>query len=877
MNGENERIKRIEEFLLDPERALFTTLEEFRTLIAEILPVISKIDFATLETLKGEDGKTPRRGVDYMTQADIDALEAFILSKMPRADVDFASIEATEAFIKSEIAKIPRVKGDKGDPGTPGRPGKDGSPDSGADILRKLRDLGKNQGLQIKDIRGLENRIKLYNTAVDELAALKQAFEDQRVVIPANTSGGGSTPSGTEWGSITGTLSDQTDLQNALDAKQTTLVSGTNIKTINGTSLLGSGDIVIGGSVAWGAITGTLSDQTDLQTALNAKASTATTISAGTGLTGGGSLAANRTISLDSASIASLALADTALQDITGLVTQGTNVTITGTGTSGDPYVVNASSTDISGKADTNLGNLASVAINADLDPASDNAVSLGDGTHAFSDLFLGSGAVINFANGNAVLTHSSGILTVSTGDLRVTTAGTDATSVVTVGGTQTLTDKTLTSPVINVGSDAEGDLYYRNSSGDFTRLPIGTDGQVLSTDGDIPVWDDFSGGPTALTMFAKPEVNISGGTAVQMNTNTTAMVGVVNVTGTISPNVIFIRKTAIGSAGNFKVALFTTDGQTKIFEETFASGSSTGVGLYQFSSSVTIPAGKYYIMVVPVSSTDFSANFGTTQGIGGTTGSDSLYSDGGSAYAYEGTLTVTAGTIPTTFDPALITPTNNRTLLVRLDTLTSFIYTTSGTWVCPAGVTSVLIRCWGGGGGGGGGNGQVGGGGGGGAYAEKVIAVTPGNSYTVNVGTGGAGNGVSSNTGSAGGDSYFIDATTVMAKGGLGGKNDAAFCKGGLASASVGDTKYSGGDGTQGDNGGGGGGAGTTAAGSNASGSTGGTGGSLFGGRGGNGGAAGFDGQNGSVRGGGGGGGQSGAGAGASSGARGEVQIIPQ
>lgn len=47
------------------------------------------------------------------------------------------------------------------------------------------------------------------------------------------------------WGSIGGTLSDQTDLQSALDAKQDTLVSGTNIKTINSESLLGSGNITI--------------------------------------------------------------------------------------------------------------------------------------------------------------------------------------------------------------------------------------------------------------------------------------------------------------------------------------------------------------------------------------------------------------------------------------------------------------------------------------------------------------------------------------------------------------------------------------------------------------------------------------------------------
>lgn len=47
------------------------------------------------------------------------------------------------------------------------------------------------------------------------------------------------------WGNITGTLSDQTDLNTALSGKQATLVSGTNIKTINNNSLLGSGNISV--------------------------------------------------------------------------------------------------------------------------------------------------------------------------------------------------------------------------------------------------------------------------------------------------------------------------------------------------------------------------------------------------------------------------------------------------------------------------------------------------------------------------------------------------------------------------------------------------------------------------------------------------------
>jgi len=76
------------------------------------------------------------------------------------------------------------------------------------------------------------------------------------------------------WGSITGTLASQADLAAALAAKQDALVSGTNIKTLNGSTILGSGDLVISASAAWGGITGTLSAQTDLNTALGLKANT---------------------------------------------------------------------------------------------------------------------------------------------------------------------------------------------------------------------------------------------------------------------------------------------------------------------------------------------------------------------------------------------------------------------------------------------------------------------------------------------------------------------------------------------------------------------------------------------------------------------------
>lgn len=103
---------------------------------------------------------------------------------------------------------------------------------------------------------------------------------------------------------------------------------------------------------------------------------------------------------------------------------------------------------------------------------ANDSGAIGASGT-AFSDLFLASGAVIDFAAGNSVITHSSGVLTVSTGDLRVTTAGTNTASVVTVGGTQTLTAKTLTSPVITTSPTAAGATW--TDLGTVTTVALAT------------------------------------------------------------------------------------------------------------------------------------------------------------------------------------------------------------------------------------------------------------------------------------------------------------------------------------------------------------------------------------------------------------------
>jgi len=195
-------------------------------------------------------------------------------------------------------------------------------------------------------------------------------------------------------------------------------------------------------------------------------------------------------------------------------------------------------------------------------------------------------------------------------------------------------------------------------------------------------------------------------------------------------------------------------------------------------------------------------------------------------------------------------------------------------TFEVPAGVALLIAECWGGSGNGGNGSpDRSGGGGGGGAYVSHTIAVIP--EATINLHVGGIA-----------GDSWVVDNTTVLAKGGATAADNASG-QGGQASASIGTTKFSGGNGGTGEvtdfmqpAGGGGGGSsaspsGNGNAGQNGSGGVGGSGGSLpEGGTGGNG-ASDIEnnGSPGTAPGGGGGGG-SGLSGGLGAGAIGKVRI---
>ena len=167
---------------------------------------------------------------------------------------------------------------------------------------------------------------------------------------------------------------------------------------------------------------------------------------------------------------------------------------------------------------------------------------------------------------------------------------------------------------------------------------------------------------------------------------------------------------------------------------------------------------------------------------------------------------------------------------------MTTVTFTSSGTWTCPAGVTTVDAQCWAVGGTGGSAlsGSHSGGGGGGGEYAEETtLAVTAGNVYTFTI---------------SGNTSFPGDAVTVTAHAGANASGESAGAGGTGSTNTIHFDGGAGGTGFTGSNkgaGGGGGAAGVGGAGgtgANAGGSTPGASGGSGTGGGGNGGGGGSD-----------------------------------
>ncbi len=147
---------------------------------------------------------------------------------------------------------------------------------------------------------------------------------------------------------------------------------------------------------------------------------------------------------------------------------------------------------------------------------------------------------------------------------------------------TQTLTNKTLTSPVVNVGSDATGDMYYRNA-GVLTRIPAGTDNQIMKLNGTTPNWETET-----VTVNASTTVAGIVEEATQSETDNGTTIGATGARLFVNPSSIRPINGGDGSDGALTVSSGTTNidlGSSAFFVKNYSSISITGTGKVTFTN----------------------------------------------------------------------------------------------------------------------------------------------------------------------------------------------------------------------------------------------------------------------------------------------------
>lgn len=170
--------------------------------------------------------------------------------------------------------------------------------------------------------------------------------------------------------------------------------------------------------------------------------------------------------------------------------------------------------------------------------------------------------------------------------------------------------------------------------------------------------------GAAATTAFPKPVLGTSGLTSPFRATNTQMYFGLVELTEYITVNKLSFYVASYTSSGTFKVAIYSQDGGTKLLEITSATISSANqLVTTTVSPAVTLLPGKYYVAHLST-----GGNFEVANHALGASMFSYMNLVTGEVY-YQGYKTVTASTIPSTFDPTTsVTADSTATLGIRLD-----------------------------------------------------------------------------------------------------------------------------------------------------------------------------------------------------------------
>lgn len=227
---------------------------------------------------------------------------------------------------------------------------------------------------------------------------------------------------------------------------------------------------------------------------------------------------------------------------------------------------------------------------NAVLSPASNDDVALGSGTLMWSDLFLASGAVIDFNNGDVTITHGANLLTIAGGSVTFSSSATFSAGLTATG--QIVTAGNLTVDAITVPVEGmyrptgAGNLGFSVSSAAELLLtatafsPAVSDGNALGT-GSL-MWGDLFLADGAVINFNNGNVTLTHSAGILTLAGTLALgANSITMTGSLAATGARVTK---GWFTDLEVTNSPTIGGTAI-STTYAPLASP-----TFTGTVTLP-----------------------------------------------------------------------------------------------------------------------------------------------------------------------------------------------------------------------------------------------------------------------------------------------